>query len=321
LLVQRWVPESATAAHNLLLLAKRRHAIIQADYAVASTCAFCRVFVSAVGSIICCVAFVSYALKMAAADSSPLFVLSHDVLRLLLSTAYLDLLSLRACRMVSREIRRFTPAVELSEKLLNGKQHAVSYSLSHGIPPAMTAGDAEEVTRLLNLGAPAWSRRGLNAKNGLHLACWNGHVECTKLLLERSVSLGPELVNSRDAYDSTALLYSAFKDNRPMVQLLLEHGAKPECADAEGLTPLLLSLAYRKAAVALCLLEHGGSSQLLKVDSMGDSPLHVVCTTSRNSLHRRAPPPGLHTEPSPEGYSRFGPGAAVASLWRASQFA
>jgi ankyrin repeat protein len=68
-------------------------------------------------------------------------------------------------------------------------------------------------------------------------ACFNGHVECARVLLERGAS-----VSATDRYGSNAMHKCGFSGSSPeCLELLLEHDADPAVFDAAGHTPLHLA--------------------------------------------------------------------------------
>jgi len=141
----------------------------------------------------------------------------------------------------------YTRHAELAPVLLDGRQPDFFEACALGI-----AAEANDV----NTFAP-------DGFTGLGLACFFGHLEIARQLLDRGAD--PNLASSNDLH--VAPLHSAVTTGSvPMVRLLLARGLDPSATDAGGLTPLGET---EDEEVALLLLEAG--SDLRRVDTNGYS--------------------------------------------------
>lgn len=146
------------------------------------------------------------------------------------------------------------------------------------------AGDRSDVSTILqastagNLGLVA----SLLKKNP---ALLNAHDDVGDTPLKRAVGAlfpNPTLIKflldqgaevNQTGFWGTALHTAAAKGNKPMVALLLDHGANPNLRDHYGRTPLDLSLFFRHADVARLLLAHGARPNAFDATVLGDSQL------------------------------------------------
>ncbi len=90
--------------------------------------------------------------------------------------------------------------------------------------------------------------------------------------------------------ETTALHLAAKSGNRPMIALLLAHGAAVDPLDRSGATPLLLALAAERSAVLDLLLEAGADPKREYADKDGRTPLHLAARCGRGDLIERLLP-------------------------------
>ncbi|NXH98958.1 ANKR7 protein, partial [Pachycephala philippinensis] len=89
----------------------------------------------------------------------------------------------------------------------------------------------------------------------LHLACANGHVDVVTYLVENNCKL-----NLFDNDNRSPLMKAVQCQQEKCVAILLEHGADPNLADADGNTALHLAvLSCSNTTVAELLLEHNAN--------------------------------------------------------------
>jgi ankyrin repeat protein len=120
-------------------------------------------------------------------------------------------------------------------------------------------GRASLLAAMLETGTVDYAKRNRYGGNALIPACERGHVETVQLLLERS-----EIdVNHINNLGWTALIEAVIlSDGGPrhieIVRLLLAHGADPNIADRDGISPLKHARDRRYDAIAGMIAEAGG---------------------------------------------------------------
>lgn len=120
-------------------------------------------------------------------------------------------------------------------------------------------GRASLLAAMLETGKVDYAKRNRYGGNALIPACERGHVETVQLLLERS-----EIdVNHINNLGWTALIEAVIlSDGGPrhieIVRLLLAHGADPNIADRDGISPLKHARDRRYDAIAGMIAEAGG---------------------------------------------------------------
>jgi ankyrin repeat protein len=120
-------------------------------------------------------------------------------------------------------------------------------------------GRASLLAAMLETGKVDYAKRNRYGGNALIPACERGHVETVQLLLERS-----EIdVNHINNLGWTGLLEAVIlSDGGPrhleIVRLLLLHGADPNIADRDGVSPLKHAQDRRYDAIAALIKDAGG---------------------------------------------------------------
>ena len=107
----------------------------------------------------------------------------------------------------------------------------------------------------------------------LFAACRAGDVDEARRLLAASL----QLATAADEDGITALLWAASRCCAPLIELLLQAGARPLQQDEEGYTPLALAAASAKSAAdaaAVRLLLEAAPAAALVPDDDGALPLH-----------------------------------------------
>ncbi|HEX6612909.1 MAG TPA: ankyrin repeat domain-containing protein [Rhodanobacteraceae bacterium] len=150
------------------------------------------------------------------------------------------------------------------------------------LPLAASCGDADAVSKLLELGFPINTRdeRGASA---LLRACGAGHADVAQRLLQARA-------DATLAAESGATPLSAAVSARriELVKLLLEHGAKTDQRLPGNATALMVAAALGFPEIVEVLLERGANPAL--TDEHGHTALHAAarfCFDSRDSLRCR----------------------------------
>jgi uncharacterized protein len=113
------------------------------------------------------------------------------------------------------------------------------------------AGNVQKLSEMLGAGLPV----GLRNERGdslLMLASYHGHLEASRLLLERGAN--PDQLNDAG---QTPLAGAAFKGNAALVTLLLDHGARVDGPGGDGRTALMFAAMFDKLDILELLLQHG----------------------------------------------------------------
>ncbi|RKH66384.1 ankyrin repeat domain-containing protein [Corallococcus llansteffanensis] len=121
-------------------------------------------------------------------------------------------------------------------------------------------GDAGQLATLLDAGLSL----GLRNERGdslLMLASYHGHVDATRLLLERGAD--PERTNDGG---QSPLAGAAFKGNVAIATLLLDRGARVDGAGPDGRTALMFAAMFDKLEVLELLLQRGANPEQRDAD-------------------------------------------------------
>jgi len=149
----------------------------------------------------------------------------------------------------------YTRHSELAPILLGGRQPDFFEACALGLPPTLVA---------VNAFAP-------DGFTGLGLACFFGHLETARLLLDRGAD--PNLASRNPL--RVAPLHSAATAGIPaLVKLLLDHGANPDAAEASGYTPLHTAAGHGNREIIALLLAAGADNQRQNRD--GQTPAGIA---------------------------------------------
>lgn len=115
-----------------------------------------------------------------------------------------------------------------------------------GLHQAAVHGDADLVARLIAEGAdPAAVDNALITP--LHMACQQGHIEATRLLLNAGAP-----VDARDSFGKTPLARAvfSFQGGEPeLIRLLLKAGADPDAKCDSGQSPRDIALLFDRPGI------------------------------------------------------------------------
>ncbi|MDR2551067.1 MAG: ankyrin repeat domain-containing protein [Desulfobulbus sp.] len=115
---------------------------------------------------------------------------------------------------------------------------------------AVTAGDRDEVQRLLRAGLPIDSRNDFG-DTPLLTAVWHSRKEVVDDLLKYSPA-----INYRNKDGCTALFFAAIRGHAAIAATLLDHGARIDLADRDGRTPLMAAAWNGHTEIVHLLLTH-----------------------------------------------------------------
>ena len=108
------------------------------------------------------------------------------------------------------------------------------------------------------------------SKNPLYLAVEAGDLGQVQKLVREGIDVNI----TTNTTNTTALYIAALRNNFPIVQYLLQHGADKDKVNNEGVGPLFIAAQMGHLAVVKCLVEQGASKD--KANSTGASPLFVA---------------------------------------------
>lgn len=112
----------------------------------------------------------------------------------------------------------------------------------------------------------------------LHHACWNEQGEVVKVLIQNH----KDSVHKLNDDGESPLMLAVKKSNLVITELLLEAGAKPECADLNGVMPLHIAAGNGDLFVAKALMKAGAGVD--EKTGEGQTPLIVAARNGRNDF-------------------------------------
>jgi len=151
------------------------------------------------------------------------------------------------------------PVSELDEATLAFVRRVFGYA---------RAGVSAELAPLLAQGLPA-NLRNERGDSLLMLACYHGHVDAARLLLEHGAD--PDIMNDAG---QAPLHGAAFKGDLDIATLLLDHGARVDAAGPNGKTALLFAAMFNRVDIARLLLARG--AEPLRLDADGNAILDAA---------------------------------------------
>nr|ADD82932.1 transient receptor potential cation channel subfamily A member 1 [Corallus hortulanus] len=137
---------------------------------------------------------------------------------------------------------------------------------------AVQSRDLEMIKMCIEYGAQIDLKQNDNC-TALHFAATQGATDILKLMM--STYEGDEsIVNAADGNKETMLHRAALFDHCEMAEYLISKGAKIDCVDHEGRTPLLLGTACGSWKIVNLLLSKGANLELK--DHLGRNVLHLA---------------------------------------------
>lgn len=141
-------------------------------------------------------------------------------------------------------------------------------AFAQGIFDLARNGGTEMLAPLLDAGVPADIRTS-SGDSLLMLASYNGHLETSRLLLEKGAD--PNLPNDRL---QTPLAGVVYKGEMDIVNLLLEKGADVDSRPEGAKTPLMYAAMFNKTDMIERLIDAGADPQA--VDADGNSAMTLA---------------------------------------------
>lgn len=122
---------------------------------------------------------------------------------------------------------------------------------------AAKSGDAAAVSSLLAQNATLLDARDADESTALHFAAWKGHVEVAQVLLDAGADVNAR--NNNRHYGNTPLHAAAHANNRAVAELLIDRGADITAEFGPGRTPLRETGVHDARAVAKLLRDRGAT--------------------------------------------------------------
>lgn len=126
--------------------------------------------------------------------------------------------------------------------------------LSQNLLLAASMNRLDVFQHLLQQGASIESRTKDGTTALMHAAD-HGSLEVAKYILTSSRID----VNAQNEIGWTALMFASRRSNSDMATLLLDHAAKTEVTDTNGITPLMTAIRSNQPAIATLLISHGAN--------------------------------------------------------------
>ena len=112
----------------------------------------------------------------------------------------------------------------------------------------------------------------------LHHACWNNQGEVVKVLIEKD----KDGVNSLNDEGESPLMLAVRRSNLVIAELLLAAGAKPDCANINGVLPMHIVADNGDLFLGKALLAAGASVNAKTTD--GQTPLILATRSGKNDF-------------------------------------
>jgi ankyrin repeat protein len=130
----------------------------------------------------------------------------------------------------------------------------IARGATYDLPTAAALGDAGQVTAMIDADPSRMRETRPNGRLALSAAAQFGHFAIVKLLIDRGAD--PRWPDAHDAARGAALWTAARCDDRPMVELLLAHGADPNGFVNAGGNSVY---AAQSSEIRALMIAHGGT--------------------------------------------------------------
>ena len=160
-------------------------------------------------------------------------------------------------------------------EMLAGKGLDVNVGDNEGHTPlhyATAKGSLDSVYTLLRLGGrKSMTKVAGDAGTPLHQAVINGHKDIVQFLLNACCF---KLINVMDSEGRSPIHIASGLGHLDMIEMLSRKGLNVNISDNEGVTPLHAAAINGHLAAVRTLLRFGGKKSMMKVASLGGTPLH-----------------------------------------------
>lgn len=151
-------------------------------------------------------------------------------------------------------------------------------SVDEALFEAAKQGNVKKAQALLKKGADVNAKDTNDGKNPLHWAAANGHKPVVEILLSHGAK-----VNAFDVY-ATSLHLAADKGHEAVVEVLLKHGAELNAQnDFPGGTPIHYAAHKGQTAIVDILLKHGADPNV-GASIEGRTPLHAAALRGHSAV-------------------------------------
>lgn len=156
--------------------------------------------------------------------------------------------------------------VEIVELLFgHGAEIDSKYSSQNSLDLACAAGNLPMIEALLRCGADA--NGTLGRRQPIFWTLEAGSTEALRLIVDAGASVdAADLLEDLEGRNWTPLRKAAAEGLADAVELMVERGAEVNALDADGYTPLMLSLLYFHEDVAKKIIQLGGDIDIVAND-------------------------------------------------------
>ena len=187
----------------------------------------------------------------------------------------------------SRNAAGMTP---LMNAAMNGNVQTVKLLIEKGADPSLTdnsgrtslhfaaAGGDTNIISLIHTRMPDIESLDGGGETPLFVAAYSGELHAVKWFLERGAKAAYE-----DKRGWNALHCAALSNDPEIIDHILTHVPNIESRTADGATPLILAVLYRKLQCVKCLLERGANP--LAKDNEGQDSLYYASSRDPDLLN------------------------------------
>ena len=172
-----------------------------------------------------------------------------------------------------------TGHITAAQALLDDPRCPLSQSDTKGLTPLILAaqkGLVSIVQQLLRRGVPP-TQTSHNGTSALLQASHFGHITIVRLLLLSSSNNDSTLVGLANHKDTTPLMRASQEGHTAIVQVLLDHHARTQTQNREGLTALMLAAQRGHADVCKLLLSSKPTRTINERTDQGRCALALAC--------------------------------------------